>query len=209
MAAEAVTTSTDLWIDAQRNYRLVETNDQDGGREIVRHGRDLAVGLRHGKMVRRPAQEPEPTRFLEEAVGAPWAAWETVRRFASVEAAAGQPDAFRLGRAKAPAPAVADESATTPLRKWRETVEVRSLEGEARVDRGTGALLAFRLKTSFATSRDGQPLEGEVTVSAQLDDIGRTDPIARPEAEELRPRQRTILEERALLGGLPGAKEAR
>jgi hypothetical protein len=30
-------------------------------------------------MIRRAAQEPEPTRLLEEAVGGALAAWETVR----------------------------------------------------------------------------------------------------------------------------------
>ena len=27
-------------------------------------------------MIRRPAEEPEPTRLLEEALGGPWAAWD-------------------------------------------------------------------------------------------------------------------------------------
>ena len=93
---DAITTTTDLWIDKQGNFRLAESNDQDGGREVVRVGSELAVGLRYGKLIRRPAQDPEPQRFLEEAVGAPSAAWDTVGRFAELVPAGNR--AFRLTR---------------------------------------------------------------------------------------------------------------
>ena len=52
---ESVTTETDIWIDDRGNWRLVELNNKDGGREIVLHGRELAVALRYGKMIRRSA----------------------------------------------------------------------------------------------------------------------------------------------------------
>ena len=69
---DTVTTTTDLWLDRGGNYRIVETNDQDGGREIVLFGHDLFVALRYGKMIRRKSQDPEPERLLEEALGGPW-----------------------------------------------------------------------------------------------------------------------------------------
>ena len=53
-------------------------------------GRELAVALRYGKMIRRIAEEPEPTRILEEALGAPWAAWEVVAGAAATERGAPQ-----------------------------------------------------------------------------------------------------------------------
>ena len=68
---DTVTTTTDLWLDRGGNYRIVETNDQDGGREVVLFGHDLSVALRYGKMIRRKAQDPEPERLLEEALGGP------------------------------------------------------------------------------------------------------------------------------------------
>jgi hypothetical protein len=202
---DAITTTTELWLDSKGQYRLVENNDQDGGRAVVRYGNHLAVLLRHGKMIRRPAQEPEPSRLLEEAVGGPWAAWETVRRFAVVTSA-GQ-GVLRVTRSIAAVPVPASLGETTPLRRWRDTVQVTSLEAEARLEPRTGALLAFDLKARFtATREDRVALDGEIAVSTRLDGIGATATITAPTgAEELQPRQRTILEERALLG----AKEAR
>ena len=107
---DAITTTTDLWIDKLGNFRLAESNDQDGGREVVRVGSELAVALRYGKLMRRPAQDPEPQRFLEEGVGAPSAAWDTVRRFVEVVLAGSR--AFRLSKAaqQRPAPAAATVS---------------------------------------------------------------------------------------------------
>ncbi len=75
-----VTTTTDVWVDRTGNYRFVEQNDRDGGREVVLHGRELAVALRYGKMIRRIAEEPEPSRLLEEALGAPFAVFDLVAR---------------------------------------------------------------------------------------------------------------------------------
>ena len=65
---------------AAGNYRIVENNDRDGGREIVVRGRDLYVALRYGKMIRRAAEQPEPDQLLQEALGGPWAAWQILRR---------------------------------------------------------------------------------------------------------------------------------
>ena len=74
-----VTTTTDVWVDRTGNYRFREQNDRDGGREVVLYGRELSVALRYGKMIRRVAEEPEPSRLLEEAVGAPFAVFDLVR----------------------------------------------------------------------------------------------------------------------------------
>jgi hypothetical protein len=191
---DAITTTTDLWIDKLGNFRLAESNDQDGGRDVVRVGSELAVALRYGKLIRRPAQDPEPQRFLEEAVGAPWAAWDTVGRFVEIGPAGGR--AFRLSKAaqERPAPAGA-----TALRKWRETVAVQALVGEARLD-ASGGLQAFSLNTRFRAMRDGTPVEGEIAVATSVDQADA--PVTMPATETLQARQRTILEERALLGGL-------
>lgn len=199
--AQALSTTTDVWIDRSGHYRLVENNDQDGGREVMLFGRELAVALKYGKMIRRPAQEPEPTRLLEEALGAPWAAWETVRREAAVEAT-GAPGLYRISKRAEAAP---PPGPATPLRQWRDTVAVQALSGEARLDPKTGALLGFKLATRFTARRGKLPLAGEITVETQIDGVGRTPAINRPVTEELTARQRTILEEKALLGDLGGA----
>jgi hypothetical protein len=206
--AAGVTTTTDLWLDRKGGYRLVENNDQDGGREVFLVGKELAVAIKPGKMIRRSAQEPEPTRLFEEAVGAPWAAWETVRRFAAVERSA--PGTFTFTRSAHPLTVAASLAETTPLRRWRDNVSVEALEGEARFDPQTGAPLAFTMKARFSAKRDDHvPLTGELAVTTKLDGIGSTANISAPVAEPLHQRQRTILEERALLGelGRPATKE--
>jgi hypothetical protein len=172
---------------------------------VVLFGRELSVAIKPGKMIRRAAQEPEPTRLLEEAVGGPWAAWEAVRRFATIER---NGDIFRLSRSAKAVPVAASFAESTPLRRWRDTITVQELEGQAQVDPKTGVPILFTLKARFtATREDKVALEGELAVTTRTDGIGSTPVIAAPAAEPVPQRQRTILEERALLGAAP--KEAR
>ncbi len=200
VSPSAITTTTDLWLDKHGNYRLVEDNDQDGGREIVRVGNEVAVAMRYGKMIRRSAQDSETARFLAEAVGAPWAIWEIVRRQVEVESAA--QDTYRLKPSGRHVDRPAEFPAPAELRKWRDTVDVKALEGQAMVDGANRALRTFSCKTSFAAVRDDVPIDGELVVSAALDEIGTSADIVMPATDTLHPRQRTVLEERALLGGL-------
>jgi hypothetical protein len=221
---DAVTTDTELWMDKDGHYRLLETNDRDGGREVVLSGKELALGLRHGKLIKRNAREPEPTRYLEEALGGPWAAWELMRRFASVERVetpgpVGSSRLYRVKKADSSRATRGSLEEATPLRRWRDTVTFESLGGEVRLDSPTGIVLAARLEGRFSLVRDGTPLDGTVRVQTKLEEIGAVPPIdppVPPVAEELRSRQRTILEERALLGrtatdspAVPGPKRTR
>ncbi len=196
----AITTTTDLWMDRQGDFRLVESNDQDGGREIVRVGGEVAVALRYGKMIRRAAQDAEDTRFLSEALGAPWAAWELVRRQVESDEAGQGAYRLRLGGRLAELPLGFPPA--QGLRKWRDTIVVKTLEGQATLDGGSHMPLAFACKTTFQAVRDQVPVAGEASVSAVLDQVGKVADIALPETEPLHVRQRTILEERALLSGL-------
>ena len=197
----AITTTTDLWMDKLGNFRLSESNDQDGGREIVRVGGEVAVALRYGKMIRRPAQDAENARFLTEALGAPWAAWETVRRQVEAEQSDRADYRLKLGGRLAELPA--GFPPPEGLRKWRESVLVKALDGQTTLAGGGDSLpLAFTCKANFQGLRDGVAIAGEIAVVATLEDVGKVAAIAMPEADTLHPRQRTVLEERALLGGL-------
>jgi hypothetical protein len=91
------------------------------------------------------------------------------------------------------------------LRKWRETVEVQTLVGDARLD-ASGGLQDLALASHFRAVRDGVPIEGEIAIAAIVDAV--LAPVTMPAAETLPVRQRTILEERALLGGLGGRTPA-
>jgi len=199
----AITTTTDLWMDKAGNFRLSESNDQDGGRDIVRAGGEIAVALRYGKRVRRPAQDSESNRILAEALGAPWSAWELVRRQVEVEGAGPAGLHLRLGARLVELPA--GFPASQGLRAWRDTVVLKRLEGRVNLDAAGRLPLAFACQASFQATRDGLPVAGEIAVSATLAEVGQVADVAMPEAEPLRLRQRTVLEERALLGGLPAA----
>jgi hypothetical protein len=196
----AITTTTDLWLDRQGNFRLLEINDQDGGREIVRVGRDIAVALRYGKLVKRTAEDSESARFLAEATGAPRTAWEIVRRQVEVKGSGGR---YELALAPRLAELPAGFSPGGDLQKWRDSIDVKSLGGSVGLTVGTERVLAtFACKATFRATRDAVPLEGEVAVSATVDQIGKVPDVTMPDAEALHVRQRTILEEKALLGGI-------
>jgi hypothetical protein len=208
-----VTTTTDVWVDRTGNYRFVEQNDRDGGREVVLHGRELAVALRYGKMIRRVAEEPEPSRLLEEALGAPFAVFDLVARRARVTRAGtdmiggARATVFELkpsdGAGSDPGPALPG------LRKWRNTASIDELSGRIVVDDATGALVRCDLTAKFATA-DGEqkPVQGNVEVHTVLSDVASTPAIEKPAAEDLAMRQRTLPEQRELLRGLGQTRPA-
>ena len=200
-----ITTTTDLWVDRQGNFKLSETNDQDGGREVVRVGAEVAVALRYGKMIRRPARDAEDDRFLAEALGAPWAAWDVVRRQVEVESGGKGTSRLKLSDRMLKYPS--GFAAAEGLRKWRETVSVKSLDGRVVLD-GAGKLpLAFSCKASYTAARDQLPIVGDVAVTATITDIGKVKDVVMFESETPHFRQRMVLEVRVLFGGL-GVAEA-
>jgi hypothetical protein len=202
-----------VWLDHTGNYRLREENDRDGGREVILTGRELAVALRYGKMIRRVAEEPEPSRMLEEGLGAPWAAFELSARRMHLDkelektgsdlVGGARTTSYTLslgdgGAVKLPVPALP----LAGLRGWRSNATIEALSGRLVVDDATGALLAADLKTTFQARGDAGPEEGAIEVHASLTDVGSTAPIERPAADELSLRQRTVPEAHALLRGL-------
>jgi hypothetical protein len=205
---DGVTTTTDVWVDRARNFRVSETNDRDGGREVVLAGRQLFVALRYGKMIRRAAEEPEPTKLLEEAVGAPWAAWEIAAPWAAIESAASNTGVteYRLARAAVRTEDPAARESQKGLRAWRADAVVDRLSGRAVVDDATGALKELELSAAFTAKRDGRDLKGTIDVKGALTDAGATAAVAPPEAEDLALRQRVVPEQRELLGGLPSTR---
>jgi hypothetical protein len=197
-----VTTTTDLWLDKHGNYLLVEENDQDGGRIVARVGGEIGVALRYGKMIRRPATNAESLRYVTEALGAPWSAWEIVRRQVEVEGSKAN-YRFRLGNRRGDLPA--GFPAAEGLRKWRDSAVVKSLEGQATLDPSEQVLVGFACKAAYAATRDGVAIAGSIAVSLSVAELGTTADVVLPTSDPLQTRQRTILEEKALLGGISAA----
>lgn len=212
-SADAVTTTTDAWLDRTGNYRIVENNDRDGGREIVVRGRDLYVALRYGKMIRRAAEEPEPEQLLQQALGGPWAAWEIAAPFAAIERGGtellGGAKASQYRVTKSDRRAEAPQDLAVGVRKWRGTVAVQKLDGRLWIDDSSGALIKSELAISFTGQRDDRPLQGTIEVRTDVDGAASTAPIAKPAAaEELALRQRIVPEQKELLSGLRGTPVA-
>jgi hypothetical protein len=212
-ASDGVTTETDVWMDDAGNWRLVDLNDKDGGREVVLHGRELAIALRYGKMIKRAAEDPEPMRLLSEGVGAPFAAWDLLRDVVTVDDfgesthAGRKVHAYKLTKSPRP-PAAAKTIEAGDRRGWRRTLVAGSVEGTILIDQQLGLPLLAEVRAKYSMRRgagEGTPMHGELEVRTSIEDIGQSPAIAEPEAEALAPRQRTVPDERALLGGLPRA----
>jgi hypothetical protein len=207
-----VTTETDVWVDRTGNYRFREQNDKDGGREVVLYGRELAVALRYGKMIRRVAEEPEPSRLLEEALGAPFAVFDLVARQARVTRAGDELVAGARATVFELQPSDGKRSDRTPgydgLRKWRNKASIDGLSGRVVVDDATGALVRCDLTAKFATAEEPKPVTGTVEVHTVLTDVASTPAIERPPAEDLAMRQRTLPEQKELLRGLGQVRPA-
>jgi hypothetical protein len=205
-APTAVTTTTDVWLDRSGNFKVHEDNDRDGGRDVVLYGRELAVALRYGKMIRRVAEEPEPTRLLEQALGGPWAAFEVGGPRLRVDNAGpelvGGAAATRYTLALGEAGAAPGTTHVYGMRAWRAGVTVGSVAGRAVIDDVTGALMAIDLTVGFESKTDSGNESGTIEVHTTLSDVASTPPIERPSAEELVLRQRTVPEARDLLRGL-------
>jgi hypothetical protein len=204
-APQAITTTTDVWLDHTGNWRLREENDRDGGREVVLYGRELAVALRYGRMIRRVAEEPEPARLLEEGLGAPFAAYELcagrLEATGGARIAGGRATGYTLALGTGAAPSK-PRLPFAGLRAWRGAAVLDTLSGQAVVDDATGALLGFDLTATFEARGELGPEQGTVEVHAAVSDVGATPAIERPAAEELSLRQRTVPEARELLQGL-------
>jgi hypothetical protein len=213
--AGGVTTTTDVWLDRGGSYHLRELNDADGGREVFYTGRELAVALRYGKMIRRAAEEPEPMRLLEEALGGPSTAWEIAGPAAVVEQASSElfggarATRYRIGRAKHARAAVTEDPRGADrlfgLRAWRGSASITALSGDLVIDDATGALMKADIVATFAAEQEGQALKGVVETHTVLTEVATTPPIERPPAEDLALRQRIVPEQRDLLKGLPSS----
>jgi len=220
-APNAVTTTTDVWVDRAGNYRIKEENDRDGGREVVLTGRELAVALRYGKMIRRIAEEPEPTRLLEEALGGPSAAFDLVAPSARVAKTGSELVGgvratvfdLQLGDGK-PVAASASEKGhvgSAPfvgLRAWRADATIESLSGRVVVDDASGALVRCDISAKFTAKPESGAVQGAIDVHTVLTDVASVPTIDKPAAEDLVMRQRTLPEQRELLRGLGQTRAA-
>jgi hypothetical protein len=152
--------------------------------------------------------------LLEEALGGPWAAWDVAAPFAIIAHHPVDLEGGRKGEeykvSKSDRRNRKAVKIPPGVRHWRSSTSVLELTGNITLDRTTSALWKADLVTVFAAQRSpegggsgqGEPVVGTVDVQAQIDQVGKVPPIARPAAEELSLRQRIVPEQKELLGGL-------
>ncbi len=195
-----------LETDGRGAVRVVHDNSHGYGSEQLATGGELFVRPRYGHFVKRRPELDEVARLRAGAEGVAADYLSLVGRWLKVSEAGGAEVAGRrglkltLGALPQPSSPARDES--DPARKWRQSVQVKFINGEVVVDAASGALLSARFETSYTFERDGKgPFA--VTVSYKMT-TDAPQPIAAPADAVASPeRPRPMLDRQALLDGLP------
>ena len=183
-------------------------------------GEEIAVKLRYGKLIKRSGRGAEATEILEQALGGPWAAWELFASSSAFTAAPAAADGT-ITVTLAPGASNTADKAQSPRRLadglsgWRKTAVPKDVKGSLRYLPGAknlpATLVAAEISGSFSAdvknAAGSHKVQGQVQIQLHTSGIGQTAALPIPEdAEQAWARQRTILEERALLGEAPAAK---
>lgn len=138
------------------------------GMEAVVFGPDLYVKPRYGKYVRRRPEGDELERLRAVVEGSGGAYLDLVQRWLVVTDAGEANVAGHAGRklklGAKPSPET-PTSFTDPGKKWRETLDVKYIQGEAVVDAQSGVPLSLRLDTAYSFKRDNSPQPVSVTAT--------------------------------------------
>jgi hypothetical protein len=189
--------------DGRGGVHLVHDNSRGNGFEAVALNDDLYVKPRYGKFVRRKIESDELERLRATAETAAASDLKLVQRFVQVREAGTATVAGHAGvkltlAARSTPDATANES--EPGRKWRETVNVRYIDGDVVLDSKSGAPLAVRLEAQYTFVRDGKPLQA--TLSYKQSTTADTNAVAAPADWTTLSRPRPMLDRQQLLEGL-------
>jgi len=216
LGAQDITTTTELVLDGQGHYDLKEENDHDGGRWVYFNGEEIAVKMRYGKLIKRTARGAEPNEILAQALGQPWAALELLFTRAAFTEGTGADGSRTISLTLAPTGVPAPLQAQREgLAAWRKTAEATKLQGKLSYLPATGAmpatLVAADISGEFTakvqTAGTTHDVFGKIEIHFQTQNLGKAEVHEMPEEAEIAwTKQRTVLEERALLGNSPSAK---
>ena len=189
--------------DGRGGVHLVHDNSRGNGFEAVALGDDLYVKPRYGKFVRRKIEgdELERLRVTAEAAGA--SDLRLVQRFVQVREAGTATVAGHAGvklalSARSTPDALKPES--EPGRTWRQTINVRYIDGDVVLDARSGAPLAVRLEAQYTFVRDGKPVQA--TLAYKQTTTAQTSSVAPPADWTTLVRPRPMLDRQKLLEGL-------
>jgi hypothetical protein len=189
--------------DAHGAVHVLHDNSRGNGFEAVALNEELYVKPRYGKFVRRRVEADEVERLRAAAETNAAADLRLLSRFLIVREAGDAEVAGHAGKklsltAKtAPGPSVPESESG---RRWRESVDVRYIDGDVILDKKTGVPLTVRIEASYTFVRDGKPLWANLSYKQTTSaDVG---PIAAPVDCGTIGRVRPMLDRQTLLEGL-------
>jgi hypothetical protein len=189
--------------DGRGGVHVAHDNSRGNGFEAVALNDDLYVKPRYGKFVRRKIESDELERLRATAEAAAASDLEVIERFVQVRDAGTATVAGHAGvKLKLAARSTPDApvAETEPGRKWRETVNVRYIDGDVVLDAASGAPLSVRLEAQYTFARDGRPVQA--TLAYKQTTAPETTAIAPPADWTTVSRPRPMLDRQKLLEGL-------
>jgi hypothetical protein len=195
-------------------YHALYENSADYGREVIWQDGMMFLRPRYARWHRRPpTDEDEPSTLRDEIYGVAGAYFDLVDHAAEISDKGVTELAGRTGRRVEiqldPSPARPPVEALTQ-RKWRETVIVEELSGDAVLDAETAAPLQVKFTARLQYNRDGQTRTMTVQVDQQIAGIGQTVAVVLPAPEEVvdtPERSREVDERDMLLDGMAPKKK--
>jgi hypothetical protein len=203
--AETLGETWKLDSDGKGALHLTHENDRKGGMEAIVAGGMLFVRPRFGKFTARKPEPDEVERLRSAFEGQAADELEPVLHALSVReeartTVAARP-AVKLKLSALPSPPSPPKE-KDPTRKWRESVQVRYIDGELALDAASGALLSARLSIAYTFEREG--VKGPFTTTLSYNaSTTALEPIAAPGDFVMAPhRTRPMLDRGELLEGL-------
>ncbi len=189
--------------DGRGGVHLVHDNSRGNGFEAVALADQLYVKPRYGKFVKRKIEADELERLRTTAEATAASDLRLVERFVQVREAGTASVAghagVKLSLSARPTPD-AKVVETESGKKWRETVDVRYIDGDVVLDAKSGAPLSVRLDTQYTFVRDGKPVQA--TLAYKQTTAAATGAVAAPADFVTLGRPRPMLDRQQLLEGL-------
>jgi hypothetical protein len=213
---DSLSDETDLEVAADGQFHAVYTNSADYGREVVFRDGTLYLRPRYARWHRRaPNDKHEVPDLLDQMYAVAGDYFDLVAHAAEVSDKGAAQVAGRDGRkveiALAPSPGKAPAQPLTQ-KKWRETVVVTALAGDAVLDADTAFPLHAHFTSTFGFSRDGRSFTMTIEVGQEIGGIGTAVAVVTPPAEETvdTPERSKEVDERDFLleGIAPPAKKS-
>ncbi len=189
--------------DGRGDVHLLHDNSRGNGFEAVALRDELYVKPRYGKFVRRKIEGDELDRLRTTAETTAASDLRLVERFVQVREAGTANVAGHAGvkltlSARTTPEALVRQSEAG--RRWRDTVDVRYIDGDVVLDAKTGAPLAVRLEAQYTFARDGKPVQA--TLAYKQSTAAEAGAIVPPADWTTLGRPRPMVDRQELLEGL-------